>query len=148
MTLIEDRPEFVKDLPASVSTIANVTPAEFIRQRQWQGDEALVIVSRNHDIDREALAAALEQTGAGYVGMIGSKRRVATVLRHLAEESFPIEALERVYTPIGFDIGAETPEEIAVAIMAEIINVRRGGSGRPMREGRARIVPGEVGVAE
>jgi xanthine dehydrogenase accessory factor len=75
--------------------------------------------------------------------MIGSRRRVATVLRHLAEEGFDLEDLERVYTPIGFDIGAETPEEIAVSIMAEIIAVRRRGSGRPMREGRARIRAGE-----
>jgi xanthine dehydrogenase accessory factor len=80
--------------------------------------------------------------GAGYVGMIGSKRRVSTVLRHLAEEGFPIGALERVYTPIGFDIGAETPEEIAVSIMAELIAVRRNGSGRPMREGRPAIRAG------
>jgi xanthine dehydrogenase accessory factor len=83
-------------------------------------------------------------SGAGYVGMIGSKRRVSTVLRHLAEEGFDVEALERVYTPVGFDIGAETPEEIAVSIMAEIIAVRRGGSGRPMREGRPSIREREI----
>ena len=71
--------------------------------------------------------------------MIGSRRRVSTVLRHLAEEGFDIDALERIYTPIGFDIGAETPEEIAVSIMAEMIAVRRGGSGRPMHEQRPPI---------
>jgi xanthine dehydrogenase accessory factor len=76
--------------------------------------------------------------------MIGSKRRVSTVLRHLAEEGIDIDALERVYTPIGFDLGAETPEEIAVSIIAELIAVRRGGSGRPMREGRPPIRVGEV----
>jgi xanthine dehydrogenase accessory factor len=103
----------------------------------------IVMVSRGHKQDETALRAVIGR-GAGYVGMIGSKRRVATVLRHLAEEGLPIEALERVYTPIGFDLGAETPEEIAVSIMAEIIAVRRGGSGRPMREGRAAIQPGVV----
>ncbi len=85
--------------------------------------------------------------GAAYVGMIGSKRRVATVLRHLAEEGYSLEALERVHTPIGFDIGAQTPEEIAVSIMAEIIMVRRGGSGRQMREGRPPIKAGETQAA-
>jgi xanthine dehydrogenase accessory factor len=55
-----------------------------------------------------------------------------------------VEALERVYTPVGFDIGAETPEEIAVSIMAEIIMVRRGGSGRQMREGRSPIRAGVI----
>jgi xanthine dehydrogenase accessory factor len=103
----------------------------------------IVMVSRGHKQDETALRAVVNR-GAGYVGMIGSKRRVSTVLRHLAEEGFAIEDLERVYTPIGFDIGAETPEEIAVSIMAEIIAVRRGGSGRPMREGRPPIKLGAV----
>jgi xanthine dehydrogenase accessory factor len=103
----------------------------------------IVMVSRGHKQDETALRAVVNR-GARYVGMIGSKRRVSTVLRHLAEEGFDIEALERVYTPIGFDIGAETPEEIAVSIIAEVIAVRRGGSGRPMREGRPRIRVGEA----
>ena len=107
----------------------------------------IVMVSRGHKQDETALRAVVSR-GAAYVGMIGSKRRVSTVLRHLAEEGLPIEALERVYTPIGFDIGAETPEEIAVSIMAEIIAVRRGGSGRPMREGRPPIRPGVAEPAE
>lgn len=98
----------------------------------------IVLVSRGHKQDEEGLRLVVNR-GARYVGMIGSRRRVATVLRHLAEEGFPIEALEAVYTPIGFDIGAETPEEIAVSIMAEIIAVRRQATGRPMREGRAKI---------
>jgi xanthine dehydrogenase accessory factor len=102
----------------------------------------IVMVSRGHKQDETALRAVVSR-GAGYVGMIGSKRRVSTVLRHLAEEGFDLETLERIYTPIGFDIGAETPEEIAVSIMAEIIAVRRGGSGRPMREGRPPIRLGE-----
>jgi xanthine dehydrogenase accessory factor len=104
----------------------------------------IVMVSRGHKQDETALRAVVPR-GAGYVGMIGSKRRVSTVLRHLAEEGFAVEDLERIYTPIGFDLGAETPEEIAVSIMAEIIAVRRRGSGRPMREGRPPI---RAGVAE
>jgi xanthine dehydrogenase accessory factor len=98
----------------------------------------VVMVSRGHKQDETCLRAVVNR-GAAYVGMIGSKRRVSTVLRHLAEEGFDIEALERIYTPIGFDLGAETPEEIAVSIIAELIAVRRGGSGRPMREGRPPI---------
>jgi xanthine dehydrogenase accessory factor len=98
----------------------------------------VVMVSRGHKQDETCLRAVLNR-GAAYVGMIGSKRRVSTVLRHLAEEGFDLGELERVYTPIGFDLGAETPEEIAVSIIAELIAVRRGGSGRPMREGRPPI---------
>ncbi len=103
----------------------------------------IVLVSRGHKQDEEGLRLTVTR-GAAYVGMIGSKRRVSTVLRHMAEEGVPVEALEAVYTPIGFDIGAETPEEIAVSIMAEIIAVRRQASGRPMREGRPSIGTREV----
>ncbi len=98
----------------------------------------IVMVSRGHKQDEIALRAVLNR-GARYVGMIGSKRRVSTVLRHMYEEGFPLDVLEDVYTPIGFDIGAETPEEIAVSIMAEIIMVHRGGTGRQMRIGRPKI---------
>jgi len=98
----------------------------------------IVLVSRGHKQDEVALREVVTSRAA-YVGMIGSKRRVATVLRHLGEEGYPLEALERVHTPIGFDIGAETPEEIAVSILAEVIMVRRDGSGRQMRDGRPRI---------
>lgn len=108
---------------------------QLLRHFPIGGNTYIVLVSRGHKQDELALREVVGR-GAAYVGMIGSKRRVSTVLRHLAEEGYPVEALERVYTPIGLDIGAETPEEIAVSILAEIIMVRRGGSGRQMREGR------------
>jgi xanthine dehydrogenase accessory factor len=107
-----------------------------------------VLVSRGHKQDETALRALVTR-GCAYLGMIGSKRRVSTVLRHLAEEGYPLEALERVYTPIGLDIGAETPEEIAVAIMAEIIAVRRrGGSEESMKRDRPAIRPREKAPVE
>lgn len=98
----------------------------------------VVMVSRGHKQDELALRLVVGR-GAAYVGMIGSKRRVSTVLRHLAEDGHSLETLEQIHTPIGFDIGAETPEEIAVSILAEVIMVRRGGAGHQMREGRPRI---------
>src|SRR3954469_12794855 len=72
VSVIEDRDEMMEELPRSVARIEGTAP-EFIRSRKWQSDEAIVMVSRNYALDREALAAALEQTGAGYIGMIGSK---------------------------------------------------------------------------
>jgi xanthine dehydrogenase accessory factor len=110
------------------------------------GNTYVVLVSRGHKQDEDGLRLVVSR-GAAFVGMIGSRRRVSTVLRHLAEEGYPLEDLERVHTPIGLDIGAETPEEIAVSIMAEIIMNRRGGSGRVMQEGRPKIRVGE-GAAE
>lgn len=93
----------------------------------------IVLVSRGHLVDELSLRRVAER-GAGYVGMIGSKRRTRTVLEHLADEGLDGAALARVFTPIGLDIGAETPEEIAVAVLAEIILVRRGGGALPMSD--------------
>jgi xanthine dehydrogenase accessory factor len=99
----------------------------------------VVLVSRGHKQDELSLREVV-RSDAAYVGMIGSRRRVGTVLTHLAREGYPREALERVHTPIGLDIGAETPEEIAVSVVAELIQVRRGGTGQKLSELRkARI---------
>lgn len=99
---------------------------------------SIVMVTRGHKQDELALRRCLGR-GAGYIGMIGSKRRTSAVLQHLREEGFDPAELERVRTPIGLDIGAETPEEIAISIMAEVVLLHRGGSGSPMywRRGRA-----------
>jgi xanthine dehydrogenase accessory factor len=91
----------------------------------------IVMVTRGHTQDELSLRRCLGR-GAGYLGMIGSKRRTATVLEHLREEGFDAGELARVRTPIGLDIGAETPAEIAVSIMAEVILLRSGGTGQPM----------------
>lgn len=91
----------------------------------------IVAVTRGHKMDEVSLRLVANSL-ARYIGMIGSKRRVSTVLAHMARDGFSQEVLRRIYTPIGLDIGAETPEEIAVSIMAEIIKVRRGGTGHSM----------------
>jgi xanthine dehydrogenase accessory factor len=88
------------------------------------GSEAyLVIVTRGHLFDKDVLAQCLRQKAA-YVGMIGSKRKRQLVYKALLEEGFSQEELNAVYSPIGLDIGAETPEEIALAIAAELVAVR------------------------
>jgi len=100
----------------------------------------IVIVTRGHKQDEISVRTVVGR-GARYVGMIGSRRRVGAVLQHLMDEGVPPDELERVHTPIGLDIGAETPAEIAVSIIAQIIAVRRGGTGtgRPMEEQRAAL---------
>lgn len=67
-----------------------------------------------------------------YVGMIGSRRRTNIVLSRLREAGFDEESLKRVRAPIGLDIGAVSPEEVALSILAEIVAERRGGAGRPL----------------
>lgn len=86
----------------------------------------VVVVTRGHVHDEESVRAALNKNPA-YIGMIGSKRRAKTTLERLAEQGFSPEQLSRVHTPMGLDIAAETPAEIAVAIAAEIVRARRGG---------------------
>lgn len=133
VTVIEDRPDVTADLPPAVHVVADITPAEFISRHNWQADEALVIVSRNHEIDREALAAALLQSDAAYIGMIGSDRKVRLVFEEMRGRGVPEEKLARIYAPIGLDIGADSPAEIAISVLAELIAVLRGHSAGHMR---------------
>jgi xanthine dehydrogenase accessory factor len=91
----------------------------------------LIIVTRDNQEDQNVLRWAV-QTDARYIGMIGSKRKVRAVADQLEREGIPGERLRRVNMPIGLDIGAVLPEEIAVAIVAEIIHHRRAGFGHPL----------------
>ncbi len=86
-------------------------------------DSYIVIMTRGHLHDRTVLEQAL-RTRAGYVGMIGSKKKVAETFRALQEEGFSPDDLARVHAPIGLSIGSETPEEIAVSIAAQLIQAR------------------------
>jgi xanthine dehydrogenase accessory factor len=84
----------------------------------------IVIVTRGHRDDMRVLRWAV-QTPARYIGMIGSKRKTIAIFRELTKEGIPAKSFERVHAPVGLDIGAVTPEEIAVAITAELIAIRR-----------------------
>src|ERR1041384_3169220 len=75
VTVVDDRGDLLADLPPTVVGISDCAPRDFIASHSWRSDEALVMVSRNHDIDCEALATAVENSGAGYIGMIGSRRK-------------------------------------------------------------------------
>ena len=86
-------------------------------------DDFVVILTRGHLHDQNVLARALT-TGAGYIGMIGSRKKRHTIYRNLRDQGIHQEAIERVHSPIGLAIGAETPEEIAVSIVAELIAAR------------------------
>jgi xanthine dehydrogenase accessory factor len=88
----------------------------------------LVIVTRGHKDDMRVLKWAAG-TAARYIGMIGSKRKVLSVYRALEKEGISSESLGKVHAPVGLEIGAQTPEEIAISIVAELVAVRRGASG-------------------
>jgi xanthine dehydrogenase accessory factor len=133
VTVVEDREEVLRDLPENVSCINDVRAPEFIAGRSWGEEDALLLVSRNHDCDREALAAALRNDDIGYIGMIGSRRKVRLVFEALRADGIPEERLARVYAPIGLDIGADSPAEIAVSAIAELLKLQRGASGEHLR---------------
>ena len=134
VTVVDDRAELLADLPPAVVGTSESSPRDFIASHEWRSDEALVMVSRNHEIDCEALAAAVEQTTAGYIGMIGSRRKVRDVFERLRKRGISEDKLSRVYAPLGLDIGADSPAEIAVSCVAEILSVLRGRSAKPLRK--------------
>ncbi|MGC3991959.1 MAG: XdhC family protein [Chthoniobacteraceae bacterium] len=132
VTILEDR----EDLPGETEASQITQPApDFIAARPWQPDEALVMVSRNYHLDREALAAALQYRGWGYCGMIGSRKKVRQVFAELGERGFGPEDFAAVHAPIGLDIGADSPAEIAISVLAEVLRVLRGAKGGSLRLG-------------
>jgi len=132
VTVIEDRADILAQCTAAHQRFTEPAPT-YIASRDWNKNEAIVIVSRHYDIDRAALAAALTQGGMGYLGMIGSRRKVLQVYDQMKADGFTSEQLATVYAPLGLDIGADSPAEIAVSIVAEILMVLREKSGRPLK---------------
>jgi xanthine dehydrogenase accessory factor len=101
--------------------------------RDMEPDEAtwIVIVTRGHHLDKDALRAALE-TNARYIGMIGSPNKVKHIFNDLLKEGFTRAQLAQVHAPIGLDLGAETPDEIALSIAAEMVMLRKKANGAPL----------------
>jgi xanthine dehydrogenase accessory factor len=138
VTLIDDRAEFVNRDSFPTKSEESI---ELIGAKDWQaamskaiGDGrgvSVAIVTRGHKQDEDCLRAALTAR-PDYLGMIGSKRRTNIVLDKLREEGADQDELRKVRAPIGLDIGAVSPEEVAVAILAEIVAERRGGAGAPL----------------
>ncbi len=93
----------------------------------------IIIVTRSHELDKDVLAQALE-TDAGYIGMIGSRKKRETIYKELINKGFEKSSLEKVFCPIGLSIHAETPAEIGISIVAEIIQHR--GNKKALEKGR------------
>src|SRR5205807_1180385 len=100
---------------------------ETLEQLDVNDQTFAVVVTRGHNWDEGSVRTLLQKKPLAYLGMIGSKRRAKATLERLAEQGYSPEALSRVYTPMGLDLRAESPAEIALAIAAEIVRVRRGG---------------------
>lgn len=132
VVVCDDRPEFCT--PEAVpdgDEYFPVSMTEFAAQYEITPWTYLVLTTRGVDVDVEGLPALLDSTAA-YIGVIGSRRRWNATQQALLERGVPPEKLERVRSPIGLELNAETPEEIAVSILAEIIMLRLGGNGKVM----------------
>ena len=129
VTVIDDRLTFTNNALAAGADEVICQPFEQALDG-IKGDSGtfFVIVTRGHRYDQECLEKIIHKENA-YIGMIGSRLRVKKVLDSLEEKGIPREKLDKVYTPIGLKIGAETPAEIAVSIMAEIIEVKNKKAG-------------------
>jgi xanthine dehydrogenase accessory factor len=132
----DDRPEFcTPESSPDADAFYPVAMADLPLKLDITPQTCLVLTTRGSNVDSAGLAPLLASK-AGYIGVIGSRKRWATTVKALREQGVPEEHIARVHAPIGLGLGAETPEEIAVSILAEIIMVRNGGSGKPMQEKR------------
>jgi xanthine dehydrogenase accessory factor len=129
VTVIDDRDDFAnKDRFPAVEDIYAEDFTKVFKKLDINESSYIVIVTRGHAFDETVLEWAVT-TPAFYIGMIGSKKKNQTIFNHLKQKGVSQDILDRVHAPIGLEIYAETPEEIAVSIMAEIIQVKRTPTG-------------------
>jgi xanthine dehydrogenase accessory factor len=132
LIVVDEREEFAsrERFPGAVKVMHAKLSDPALRDLVTQSTY-VVIFTHSHELDKEALGNFVE-SDAAYIGMIGSGKKVTVIMRDLKVEGIPAEKLNGVYSPIGLDIGAETPAEIAVSILSEIIHVKRKGSPSPV----------------
>jgi xanthine dehydrogenase accessory factor len=129
IAVIDDRPGLAtaERFPAAAELHTSITAAQ--EKIRFDADTYLLLATRTHEGDLRildwALRTAARTTAPRYIGMIGKKRKVISIYQTLAQNGIALTQLESVYAPVGLELGAETPEEIAVSVVAELIAVRR-----------------------
>lgn len=133
ITILEDREEYANPIRFPQAEALRVGDMGKILEEMDLGHTSyVVIVSRGHKMDELALRAVLGREVA-YIGMIGSRNKVANTITSLRETEVPEEQISRVFMPIGLDLGGQKPEEIALSIMAEILAVKYGTQPRHLK---------------
>ena len=125
--VIDDREAFANKQRFAMAQEIYTTYEDAFEKLRPNSSSYLVIVTRGHKEDMRVLAWAV-RTEARYVGMIGSKRKVLSVYKALEKEGYRMEEFDRVFAPMGLEIGALSPEEIAISIVAELVAVRRNAT--------------------
>ncbi len=148
VTVVDDRPQYLEahHLPEGARAV-RAEPDYSAGLPEIPPGAFVTVVTRCHRTDLAVLRHAVGR-GAAYVGLIGSRRKIATVLARAEEQGTPRRALEEVRGPIGLAIRAETPEEIAISIAAEMIAVRRAGNGARVAPAASRYGALEVPARE
>ena len=136
IAVVDDREAFANKERFPMAQEVYTSYEEAFKRIQPNAASYLVIVTRGHKEDMRVLAWAV-RTDARYVGMIGSKRKVMSVYKALENEGYKPEEFERVYAPMGLNIGALSPEEIAVSITAELVAVRRNAGNADHKKVKA-----------
>ena len=143
VTAVDERPGFANHtlMPDAAEIVCSDFPGA-IRRLQVTERDYVCVITRGHRCDADCLRAILPGVYPKYLGMIGSKRRVALLLQQLEREGFSRGDLERIHAPIGVDIHALTVKEIAISIIAELIACRRAGLDR--RSGETRLATEDI----
>lgn len=141
VTVVDDRPTFANKVrfPLAKEVLCESFDRA-IRQLEIRKSDYVVLLTRGHRHDGDCLRSLAEEAQTVYLGMIGSKRRVRELKNQLAEEGISRDWLESIHTPVGLDIGAVTPEEIAIAILAEVILTKR----RPAADSGVRVLQSDI----
>jgi xanthine dehydrogenase accessory factor len=133
----DDRPEFCNpEATPGADAYYPVPMGELPAHLKLNNRTYIVITSRGSSIDAQGLPGLLE-SDAAYIGVIGSKRRWLTTVKALQAKGVSEERIARVHSPMGLELNAETPEEIAVSILAEILMLKDKGTGKPMKANKA-----------
>lgn len=131
--LSDDRPDYCNEnYVAGLNGYVVVPPGDITNHVTINANTYVAAVTRGLPVD-EKLIPALLKTEAAYIGLIGSRRRWALTVKALEAKGLSREELNRVHAPLGLELNAETPQEIAISILAEIIMIYRGGDGKPMK---------------
>lgn len=140
--VLDDRPEFAtRERFPEAKEVVRIDMADPFGQVPLTPETHVILVTRGHKYDYACLRQLLSRDeDVRYIGMIGSRRRVRAAFTELVGEGFDRERIAKIRAPVGLDLRAETPAEIAVAVAAEIVLLWRGGSARPLAD-QERILP-------
>jgi xanthine dehydrogenase accessory factor len=128
VVVVDDRPEWANQANFPTADQVVVAPLDGSSTGvELDGQDLVVVMTRGHAFDLEMADAALRRAPR-YLGVIGSRTKAATMLKRLGERGHSPEAVASVRVPVGVDIGSQTPEEIAVSVVAQLISVRRKGA--------------------